>query len=376
MDKVKYMLPVEEVESGAMEQLKDIASKDFVKKIVVCPDVHKGYGVPIGAVVLMDGVISPEANGYDLFCGVQHVTTHIPADYFLDMVNIHELDKKIRALVPVGGNVHISNPGASHDVPVGNFSSASGDADLSTRVAANCYRQLGTLGGKTSNHFIEVGVVEGKNVIGVTIHSGSRNPGYCIADYYLKKFGGYLDFHSPEGQAYYQDLLWAKSWARLNRGVMMKEVLNSLGLYEDDIAELKSSPKTLIDIQHNFCEITEEGILHRKGATPAHKGQMGLIPANMLDGVYIVRGLGNEHYLNSCSHGAGRRLGRNVAKKTLSLFVFEEQVAESGVVAKVSRDTIEESKQAYKSIEKVLDYQHGNVIEVVDWVRPLLNIKG
>ncbi len=129
----------------------------------------------------------------------------------------------------------------------------------------------------------------------------------------------------------------------------------------------------MINENHNHAVVTDEGVLHRKGATPAELDQPGIIPANMKDGVYITRGLGNREYLSSASHGCGRRMGRNQAKKQLDLDNFRRQMKD--VVSIADRSTLDEAPDAYKSIEEVLAMQEGIVIDVTDFVRPLINIK-
>jgi tRNA-splicing ligase RtcB len=130
----------------------------------------------------------------------------------------------------------------------------------------------------------------------------------------------------------------------------------------------------MINENHNHAIITEDGVLHRKGATPADKGQIGVIPGNMKDGVYVTVGLGNEEYLSSASHGAGRRFSRRKAKETISISDFENDM--KGIVCKVDNGTLDESPSAYKDINMVIERQEGIVIEVVDYLKPLVNIKG
>ncbi|MFH1739431.1 MAG: RtcB family protein, partial [bacterium] len=128
-----------------------------------------------------------------------------------------------------------------------------------------------------------------------------------------------------------------------------------------------------INRNHNHAEMKDGLWIHRKGATHAEAGMMGVIPGNMRDGSFIVRGKGNPGALWSSSHGAGRVLGRKKAKETLTMESFAETMA--GVVALVTSDTLDESPFAYKSIFEVMA-QQGDMVEIVAHVRPMLNIKG
>jgi tRNA-splicing ligase RtcB len=167
---------------------------------------------------------------------------------------------------------------------------------------------------------------------------------------------------------------FALEYALENRLTMMKEILKILGFTEREIQKLIK--KKLINENHNHAVITEEGILHRKGATPAEEGQYGIIPANMRDGVYVTVGLGNKEFLSSASHGAGRVLSRRKAKEMIDLKEFKKVMEMADIVANVSEKTKDEAPFAYKDINKVIQAQEGVVIKVVDVVKPVINIKG
>jgi len=235
------------------------------------------------------------------------------------------------------------------------------------------YVQLGTLGG--GNHFIELG----KNRVGnlcITIHSGSRNPGHSIATYYMRLSknidknlpNGFLNLDGEIGQAYLKDMEFAQDYALENRKIMMKKVLDILGL------SWNQYKRKMVNENHNHAIVTEDGVLHRKGATPADKGQIGIIPGNMKDGVYVTIGLGNEEYLSSASHGAGRTMSRTKIKEMVTLSDFCDSMV--GIIAKVEKSTIDESCFAYKDLDVVIGMQEGIVIDIVDKVKPLVNVKG
>ena len=180
---------------------------------------------------------------------------------------------------------------------------------------------------------------------------------------------GFLSMSHELGQAYLQDLLFCQQYALDNRKTMMKMVIEILG---ESWKEL--GPK-MINENHNHAIPLEDGtVLHRKGATPADIGQLGVIPGNMRDGVYITEGLGNEEYLSSTSHGAGRKYGRNAAKKNLDLERFKKQM--KGIIAKVDKNVLDEAPDAYKKLADVIERQEGIVMRTIDYVKPFINIKG
>lgn len=360
-DKVKFLIPVEEIESSALDQIAAINALGFVESIAIMPDVHTGYDMPIGGVALTNGVISPAWVGYDIGCGVLFQDTGIPLDRFNAVIDRQKLMDRLYQVVPVGTNRFSRAPGY--------FRSALGSAELDKEVQANQHAQLGTLGG--GNHFLEIGVTMG-GTIGVTIHSGSRNLGHRICTHYLS-IAKWFPVDSGLGRAYHEDMQFALGWALDNRWAMFNAV-------EGAFVDMGLEPERFggfVNVNHNHAEVLPNGqVLHRKGAAPAHRNRLGIIPGNMRDGVYVVRGLGNEEFLSSCSHGAGRAMGRNEAKRRLTLEDFQQTMGEAGILAKVSESTLDEAPGAYKDIAAVISRQEGVVVEVVDFVRPLVNIKG
>lgn len=365
LEKVNFLLPVEDIEASAMDQIRGVAALDFVERMAIMPDVHTGYDMPIGGVALTSGVISPAWVGYDIGCGVLFQDTGIPFDRFNEAIpDRQKLVDRLYQAVPVGTNRFVERP-------AGTFYSALGNKDLDKEVQANEHVQLGTLG--SGNHFLEIGVTQART-IGITIHSGSRNLGHRICTHYLKR-GKWFDVSSDLGLAYQQDMDFALNWALSNRLAMLNATLSALAVM--GLEELKYGGwLRRINVNHNHADQQGRFVIHRKGATPALLDQEGVIPGNMRDGVYIVRGLGNVDYLSSCSHGAGRAMGRNEAKRRLTLDGFRQAMDKAGVVAKVSESTLDESPDAYKDIAEVIARQEGRVIEVVDFVRPIINIKG
>jgi len=370
LDKLKSLIALDEIEQSAQQQIYANLELDFLKVLAIMPDVHMGYTLPIGGVALLDNVISPEYVGYDIGCGMCTVITDTPASTF-NQRKREKIFNEIYKVVPVGVGV----PRES-GIPNDHFKSASGDKDLNKKVNTKQYIQMGTLGG--GNHFIEIGENINKNIV-ITIHSGSRNIGHSIASYYMNKSkledkdlpNGFFRLDSDMGKSYKKDLDFALNYALYNRMFMMTDVLKVLGFAPFII---ESCLHNVINENHNHAIVRDDGVLHRKGATPAEKGTLGVIPGTMKSGVYITKGLGNEEFLCSASHGAGRKMSRTKAKKMIKLCDHEHWM--KGIIAKVDKSTIDESHGAYKNLRTVIKAQEGIVIDVVDYVKPLINVKG
>lgn len=362
LHKLRTLIPMEEIEQAAQTQIYDVLNLDFLIKLAIMPDCHLGYDLPIGGIALLDGIISPSFVGYDQGCGVCLLDTGVKT---IDVIKSEE-DKErifndIYKRIPTGFSSHSKKKDYTE------FKSDFINKEFTNRINEKIVTQLGTLGG--GNHFSEVGTSKNSDNLCITIHSGSRNVGHTIASVYMKQ-DRFLSIDSEIGKAYIKDLEFALQFALANRLAMMKEILNILGINQHPNKLLAS----VINENHNHAVVNADGsVLHRKGATPADLGQLGVIPANMRDGVYVTRGLGNQEYLSSASHGAGRVMGRNQAKKNLSMDVFTEEMR--GIKALVNKSTLDESPDAYKNIDLVLKYQNGIVVDVIDHITPIISIK-
>jgi tRNA-splicing ligase RtcB len=237
-----------------------------------------------------------------------------------------------------------------------------------------CFKQIGSLGG--GNHFIEIGI-DAANQPWIIIHSGSRNVGKRVADHYVAVAhpeGKVKDGHdglrvdSPEGQDYLTDMAFALEFALANRYEIVRRVANVITRY----AGGEAIWDRLINRNHNHAEEKDGLWVHRKGATHAEQGMFGVIPGNMRDGAFIVKGRGNPNSLWSSSHGAGRILARGAAKRTLNLDDFKKSM--EGIVADVCEATLDESPDAYKPIFDVMAAQ-SDLVEIVAHVRPVINVK-
>lgn len=359
------------VKDGALEQFIDAMNNEYTVRGALMPDAHQGYTLPIGAVVETKGWISPAYCGYDIGCGVCALPLSISSNDV--RCNAEKIQKQILRDIPVGFNNHSDAVKESDTISFDDCTIQM----MSIYLKKSGHLQIGTLGG--GNHFIEVGCDDNEQVW-VIIHSGSRGVGHGCATHYMKlasptgkaSEGCYgFDVNSQIGKDYIRDMNWCLNFALLNRKVMLRLVIDSicqLGF------ECQGDYNNMINRNHNHIT-SNDGVhwIHRKGATHAEYGMMGVIPGNMRDGSFIVRGLGNVDSLCSSSHGAGRVLSRRKAKDTLDLDVFKDTM--EGVVANVSSGTLDESPMAYKDIFEVMRLQKG-LVDIIAHVTPILNVKG
>ena len=368
----------EAVDGKALDQFYSAMKLDCAVQGALMPDAHTGYTLPIGAVVATDGMIFPSFVGYDLGCGMSALP--VPVSVEAVRADAQALFDAIQRLVPVGFSVNQQSR-----VPLTQTGLDTSDLTAEARAIAesagnrNWWQARGSLGG--GNHFIEVGADEASQVW-VIIHSGSRGVGHGIATHYMKlaspdgrpREGLYgLRANSTAGQAYRNDLDWALQFALENRLEMMHRVVRCI----ETLVGLDTTTNwsQLINRNHNHAELKDGRWIHRKGATHAEAGMLGVIPGNMRDGSFIVRGKGNPESLFSSSHGAGRVLGRKQAAETLKLDDFESTMREAGIVARVDASTLDESPFAYKDIFSVMAQQE-DLVAVLHHVRPIINVKG
>ena len=364
--KLKLTVPWESIDLSAQQQIINVLAMPELECLAIMPDVHAGYDLCIGGVALLRGAVSPSFVGYDIGCGMCHVNTGASLEELgLSGVNSREkFFKKIGEIVPAG-------KGKTANIDAGiSFSSACGDANLDRKIKPILHTQYGTLG--SGNHFLEIGVNPAGNV-GVTIHSGSRRAGFEIASWYMKR-GRTFTLDSDLGRAFVADMNWALEFALANRREMMTRVLKAMKLRGRSVDQL-TSPETMINENHNHAVPLGDGLmLHRKGATPAEKDQYGIIPANQRDGVWITKGLGNEEFLSSASHGAGRRMSRSEAYEAGT--VQEMENAMKGIVCRTDKGVLDEAPWVYKNIKDILKAQDGILVDVIDHFKPVIVLKG
>lgn len=366
--KLKLMIDPSEIEQGAVSQIAQCLDMKGLEKLVICPDVHQGYDIPIGAAALMKGYVWPGAVGYDINCGMSFINTGLTLGQ-LDLVKYEDrLDffNELQKAVP------LLEQSKSTGVRFDKFPNGANDKNYANAIFAKANKQLGTLG--LGNHFTSL-VENSADEVGIVLHTGSRKPGWLVADYWMKKAKTHgesnnglwmFPFKSELGQGYLADMHWAYNWAHLNRELIMKAVLNLLSL------DWKGEQDGIINETHNTATVLDdEGtILYRKGATPADDGVYGIIPGNMRDGVFVVKGRGNEEYLSTCSHGAGRRLSRKKAKKQVDWQALVEEMKALDILVNVREENCDESPEAYKDLWQVVKAQEGVVVDVVDYFKP------
>ncbi|MCX4818545.1 RtcB family protein [Streptomyces sp. NBC_01142] len=376
------------VEDVAMRQLQNVATLPWIKGLAVMPDVHYGKGATVGSVIAMHGAVCPAAVGVDIGCGMSAVKTSLTANDLPG--DLSRLRSKIEQAIPVGRGMHDDpvDPGGLQSFPTagwGDFwSRFDGVADAVKFRQERATKQMGSLG--SGNHFIEFCLDE-SGAVWLMLHSGSRNIGKELAEHHmgvaqkLSHNQGLVDrdlavfiADTPEMTAYRNDLFWAQEYAKYNRAIMM-------GLFQDVVRkEFKKARVTfesVISCHHNYVsEERYEGmdlLVTRKGAIRAGSGDFGIIPGSMGTGSYIVKGLGNEKSFNSASHGAGRRMSRNAAKRRFSTRDLEEQTR--GVECRKDSGVVDEIPGAYKPIEKVIDQQR-DLVEVVAKLKQVVCVKG
>lgn len=362
-----YKIFAEGIEKSALDQFERAMQQPFAIRGALMPDAHVGYSLPIGAVVATDGVVLPSWVGYDIGCGMCALPTTFSAE------SIRKISQTIFAdvyrAIPVGFN---HNP---RNTPWEDEPQHPRSGVLQSIFEKNGLLQLGSLGG--GNHFIEIGAIAETGQVWIIIHSGSRGIGHAVATHYMRLASGggrareghfALDVETKDGKNYIKDMNFCLAFALRNRLEMMRRVVNVLKMRTEGTVDWDQ----LINRNHNHADLKDGMWIHRKGATHAEAGMMGVIPGNMRDGSFIVRGKGNPDSLWSSSHGAGRVLGRKEAKRTLDMKRFANTMKR--VTAKVTEETLDESPFAYKNIFTVME-QQSELVETVAHVVPIINIK-
>jgi len=363
-----YKIYAENLEQEAVDQFVAAMELDSVVKGALMPDAHTGYSLPIGCVVAVKDRVYPSFVGYDIGCGMCAMPFSSDVTPAIVRENANKIHSKLLERIPTGKKHHTDDK--TWDVPF-----ICNPTEFTEReYFKSGKKQLGTLGG--GNHFIEIGVGEDDTVWAI-IHSGSRNLGHKIATRYMKlaeDANGVdrgLDVLSEEGKDYLQDLEFALEFALENRWRMMRVIEKTL---KEVVPSCYGEWNKLINRNHNHAVFKNGLWIHRKGATHAEEGMRGVIPANMRDGCFIVKGRGNEDSMSSSSHGAGRAMSRKKALQSITMEQFRDTMNESGVYATVTEGTLDESPFAYKDIFEVMRLQE-DLVDIVDYVKPLINVK-
>lgn len=374
---------LDEVEPDAMKQAINLANLPFAfRHIALMPDTHVGYGMPIGGVLAARDVIVPNAVGVDIGCGMCTVRTNLDS---IQTNKLKEIMSGIRALVPLGFNHHKYPQNENLMPSIDNIV----EGGIVEQEYDSALRQLGTLG--SGNHFIEI--QRGSDgFIWIMVHSGSRNIGLKVAEFYNKQAKilnrmwytkvnekddlAFFPVETLEAQKYINEMQYCIDFAFANRKLMLENVIS---VFKEHFGK-GFETDNFINIAHNYAakekHFGTDVIVHRKGATSARKDELGIIPGSQGTKSYIVRGKGNPESFESCSHGAGRIMGRKEAIRSLDL---KEQTAflnDQGIIHAIrGRADLEEAPGAYKNIDEVMEDQQ-DLVEIVVELSPLAVIKG
>lgn len=350
------------------------------KNVCLMPDTHAGYGMPIGGVVALNDAVSPNMVGVDIGCGMLAVKTSIQN---IDRNILIKVVEEIKKAVPVGFEHHETkqeNEIFSLDLWQKTI--------VCQREYVSAQKQIGTLGG--GNHFIEIQKGD-DGFIWFMIHTGSRNLGKQVADYYNKKAKilctkfhqdevvknevAFLPIGIQETSDYLKEMNLCLMFSYENRKNISKFIKEIL---VNNIANITFDEE--INIHHNYakCEthFGQKVWVHRKGATLADVNTIGIIPGSQGTSSYIVQGLGNEISFKSCSHGAGRTMSRSKAVSSLNLEQEKKMLDDKGIIHSiVDRNSLEEAPSAYKNIDTVMQEQQ-DLVKILVKLSPLAVIKG
>jgi tRNA-splicing ligase RtcB len=385
------------LDDKARQQLVNAAQLPFIYKwIAAMPDVHWGIGATVGSVIPTKGAIIPAAVGVDIGCGMMAVETSLNARDLPD--NLRGIRAAIEKAVPHGRTNHggTGDRGAWHTIPPRN--QEIWQRELKPRYDAvlakhpkldrgNHANHLGTLG--TGNHFIEVCLDE-SDAVWFLLHSGSRGVGNRMGSYFIdlarqdmKKFMINLPdadlAYFPERTEHFDDYVeaveWAQDFARWNRRLMMDQIIDAVrgcGETPQFTAEVQA-----INCHHNYVaresHFGENVLITRKGAVRARSGDLGIIPGSMGASTFIVRGKGNPESFFSCSHGAGRAMSRNEAKRKFT--VADHIRMTEGVECRKDAEVIDETPAAYKPIDAVMAAQ-SDLVDIVHKLHQVVCVKG
>ena len=368
-----------------LKQFENCYSEKFVVSAALMPDAHLGYAAPIGAVLKTKGFVVPAWVGFDIGCGL--IALKIKGNNLIKEVekNKEEIYKKVMKTIPMGVGEYNKEMNITEKTKkefkriLERFEDRIHNKEVLNYLKTRAIKHLGTLGG--GNHFIELGSDEKKKKeLWLIIHSGSRGIGHGVAKRYMirasnsKEKNEYektfpLAVDSEIGKEYLNVLEFGLDYALLNRMEMAYKVVEAL----EKVLGKNLKYELWINKNHNHAVYEKGYFIHRKGATPAKKGEKGVIPGNMRDGSFLVEGKGNSKFLNSSSHGAGRSMSRKDARKKFTMPQFKNSM--KGIKGNISKNILDEIPMAYKDIFKVMEAQKSSV-KVIKHIKPIINWKG
>ena len=370
-DPIDYRTWGHEIDDAAHRQMQQACGVPMAVGAALMPDAHVGYGLPIGGVLALENAVIPYAVGVDIACRMKLSVLDMPPATMDDRFNLY------KQALEGGTRFGI---GSAHESPQ---SHAVMDQDWTvTQITRErkdrAWSQLGTSG--SGNHFVEFGLLslpkkdeelglEAGNYVALMSHSGSRGVGAAVCSTYSRiarsrlprkyedlAYLSWLSLDSEEGQEYWNAMNLMGDYAAANHDVIHKLVSKLLG------AKIIAG----VENHHNFAWKEMHGdrelIVHRKGATPAGKGVLGVIPGSMADPAFVVRGKGKAESLLSASHGAGRRMSRTKAKARYNWRAVKNDLEKKGV--RVLSAGADEVPGAYKNIEDVMREQ-ADLVETV-----------
>ena len=360
-----------DLEVEAIQQMRNACRLPVAVAGALMPDAHVGYGLPIGGVLATENAVIPYAVGVDIACRMKLTVLELPASAIDGQKDrlAKVLEEETR--FGMGASFRVPN---DHDVMDADW----GVSETTRRLKDKAWKQLGTSG--SGNHFVEFGTLTiegGKNPLGLEAgiylallsHSGSRGAGAAVADHYSKlamdrhpslprelRHLAWLPMDEQSGQEYWAAMQLMGAYAAANHAVIHRRIHRALG----------SKPLADVENHHNFCWKEEIGgrelYIHRKGATPASKGVLGIIPGSMASPAYVVMGKAGEDALYSASHGAGRVMSRKKAKESLTWSQAKKMLDKQGVT--LLSAGLDEIPAVYKNIEEVMDAQRDLVDEI------------
>ncbi|WHH60334.1 RtcB family protein [Petroclostridium sp. X23] len=379
---------IDHVEEQTVSQIIELCNQEFVKDstIRIMPDTHAGAGCTIGTTMTISDKIVPNLVGVDIGCGMEAVRLKVRK------LDLGALDSVIRKNVPSGFDIRSK---------IHKYEKKAGLEDLRCLKHVNFRRaqlSVGTLGG--GNHFIEVDVdQEGKYWL--VVHSGSRNLGKQVAEYYQKTAFNSLNKKSKEKQKLIEDLkeqgrkneiqdeLKKLNYMKVPKQLAYVEgdlfddylhdmeivqqyaVLNRLAIVDEILGHMKVDETERFTTIHNYIEVQAK--ILRKGAIAVYEGQKVLIPMNMRDGALICIGKGNADWNYSAPHGAGRLMSRGAAKERISMEEYKKSM-EGIYTTCVDRSTVDEAPMAYKPMEEIIN-NINDTVEILDIIKPVYNFK-
>lgn len=373
------------VDPHAWKEIDNLSRLPFIyHHLAFMPDVHGGMGMPIGGVLATKDVVIPNAVGVDIGCGMCAVKTSLMAEDIPKQLIREKIMSGIRSRIPLGMDHH-AEPQDESLMPQGH------DIDklqVVSRQYKSARRQVGTLGG--GNHFIEL-QKDGDGFLWIMLHSGSRNLGKQVGDYYnqfAKKLNSimytrvdpewqmhFLPIGVKEFTDYWKEMSYCVDFAFCNRKLMMDRIQE---IVADALPQVVFDP--MINIAHNYAawehHYGQNVIVHRKGAVRARAGETGIIPGSQGTSSYIVEGLGCPEAFMSSSHGAGRVMSRKEAIRTLSLEKEKEMLDSKGIIHGIrSANHLDEAASAYKDIDEVMANQT-DLVKIRTRLSPIAVIKG